>query len=409
MELVKIRKSIEELSIGMYVCELDCSWTGTPFLMQGFAIDCKEDITQISHYCKFVYIDAHRSKAEEEVRRSVPQRKLKSVQEIFPQRTLKAYPKTTSWRAEAPAAQLAANKLQTTAINLFEGVREDTPFNMVEVKHSVSNMIDSVVRNPDSSMWLTRLKDKDSYIYDHSVSCSIWAVAMGRQMGLPKHDLKTLATAALLFDVGKLKLPNELLRKTTRITEEERKLLDSHVNEGVNVLRLTNGVNNDVIGVVKYHHERWDGSGYPKGLVGESIPILARIIGIVDCYDAMTSERAFASASSPSLVVRKLYAWRDKLFQAELVEEFIKAVGLYPAGTLVQLSTKEIAVVTAEVKENRLRPNILILLDQDKNPLPQIKAVNLSEMQKNNEGKSLNISKSLEPGAFGIDTRTINL
>lgn len=390
---------VGELQIGMFVCKLDRPWIETPFLMQGFSIDCHEDIQQIAHYCRHVYVDEKKSiTAPAKI-----ERKMLSMSELFPDRQLATYTKQSSWTQELPEAQKSIQNLGESTVSMLKAIRSDTPFDMSKVKGSVSGVVDSVVRNPDTTMWLARLKTKDDYLYRHSMSCSIWAVALGRQIGLPKHDLRTLALGGLLFDIGKVRLPPGLLTKTGPITTQERKLLNRHVNEGLKAVQFAKNLGPDVIDIIKYHHERYDGSGYPEGLSGNQIPILARIMGIVDCYDAMTSERHFAKASSPSIVTRKLYAWRDKMFQAELVEEFIQAVGIYPAGTLVQMSTGEVGIVTSVSKTQRLRPTIIMLLDRDKKPLPDMKVIDLSETRMNDRGEALNIVKSLEPGAFGLD------
>ncbi len=402
-EIEVVEVPVHTLKAGMYVCGLDRPWSETPFLMQGFNIDCSEDIEQISHYCKKVHVDMKRSYAD----LPVVSRPMRSMTELFPGRQLKKYTRQATWKRELPEARKALGNLATDTVAMMRAIRSDTPFDMNHIKSSVSGVIDSVIRNPDTSMWLSRLKTKDDYLYSHSVSCAIWAVAIGRQIGLPRHDLRTLAIGSLLFDAGKVRLPASLLTKTSPITVQERQLLNQHVDEGLKVLSTSAGFGPDILDIVHYHHERHDGSGYPEGLSGDEIPIMARIVSIVDCYDAMTSERYFAKASSPSIVTRKLYAWRDRLFQAELVEEFIQAVGLYPAGTLVELSTGEVGIVTAVSKAQRLRPRVIILLNASKQLVGSPAVINLAETQKNAAGESLNIVKSLEPGIYGIDPRTI--
>ena len=168
-------------------------------------------------------------------------------------------------------------------------------------------------------------------------------------------------------------------------------------------------MNKDVLDMVAHHHERHDGSGYPNGLSGDRIPVYARIAAIVDCYDAITSHRSYARAIPPSAAIKKLYEWRDVDFQAELVEEFIQAVGIYPAGTLVELSSGEVAVVVAEYRTRRLRPKVMVLLDANKLPVTEVKIVDLLNQQSTADGKALEITSSLEPEAYGIDMTAIKL
>jgi HD-GYP domain-containing protein (c-di-GMP phosphodiesterase class II) len=404
-EMIKKPVPLGEVKTGMYVCELDRPWIETPFLMQGFQIFCNEEIEQLAHYCTFVYIDELRSVNHVDSQAGP----IKPIQDFFPNVKLKAYDYTTTWKNEIPDAQKAISSLATTTTEMMDSVRNDTPFDMAQVKTSVSPMIESVLRNPDASMWLARLKDKDDYIYRHSIGCSIWAVALGRQIGLPRHDIRSLAIGTLLFDIGKTKLPKSLLTKKTDLTLEERELVKKHVDDGIEAVSKMHGVSPDVLDIIKYHHERLDGSGYPYKLSGKNIPIMARIAAIVDCYDAMTSERHWVQASSPSIVIRKLYAWRGKLFQSELVEEFIQAVGLYPSGTIVKLSTGEIGIVTEESQRQRLHPKLLMLLNKSSKPFPRGLYLDLATTRENATGKKLNIVKSLEPGSHGINPLKIDI
>jgi hypothetical protein len=159
--------------------------------------------------------------------------------------------------------------------------------------------------------------------------------------------------------------------------------------------------------MVAHHHERYDGSGYPKGLSRNQIPPFARIAGIVDTYDALTSNRSYAQAVSPSDAIKLLYEARDEDFQAELVEAFIQAIGIYPAGTLVELSSGEVGVVVAEYRTRRLRPKVMLLLDADKRNLPNAKVIDLQEIATAPGARMVTIKKSLEPDAYGIDLASV--
>jgi len=179
------------------------------------------------------------------------------------------------------------------------------------------------------------------------------------------------------------------------------------VSYGLEILQESGVINQDVIDMVAYHHERFNGSGYPKGLRSDDIPAFARIAAIVDTYDAITSNRSHAHARSPSEAIKLLYGSRDTEFQAELVEAFIQAVGIYPAGTLVELSSGEVGVVVAEYRTRRLRPKIMVLLDADKRQLGKSRMIDLQDASSDESIKSLNIVKSLEPGAYGVDLSAV--
>ena len=331
------------------------------------------------------------------------------MQEIFPGRRLKKYQDSTGWTDEYPRAKAAVDQLAETVGTIFDQVATGGALDVLKVRKSVDPMIDSITRNPDACIWLARMKQQDSYTYQHSVGASIWAVALGRQLGLPRADLRSLAIGGLLFDVGKLGVPAELLKATRKLSDEEFAEVRNHVNRGVDMIQSSGLMNRDVLDMVAHHHERHDGSGYPQGLAGDKIPIYARIAAIVDCYDAITSHRSYARAIPPSVAIKMLYEWRDIEFQAELIEEFIQAVGIYPAGTLVELSSGEVAVVVAEYRTRRLRPRVMVLLDADKQPLADLKMIDMLNQTTTEDGQPLDIVNSLEPEAYGIDMTAIKL
>ncbi len=168
-------------------------------------------------------------------------------------------------------------------------------------------------------------------------------------------------------------------------------------------------MNQDVIDIVAHHHERFDGSGYPQGLSGDEIPAMARIAAIVDTYDAVTSNRSHASAISPSNAIKMLYRSRNIEFQAELVEVFIQAVGIYPAGTIVELTSGAVGVVVSEYRTRRLKPKVLMLLDERKYHLREPTLVDLNELSASPDADPPAIARSLEPGAYGIDLSEVKV
>lgn len=411
--MIQVRKvTVDSLKIGMYVSSLDRPWLETPFALQGFLVKSQRDIDKISKFCEFVYVDFEKSEVQEAPlkKRSAPvSRPRKTRQELFPSRTLSDYRDAGQFGDEYPKARQAITTLTTGVTNIFDSVTKGSGLDVVKVKRSVEPMVESITRNPDACIWLARMKQADTYTYQHSIGCSIWAVALGRQLGLPKPDLRSLAIGGLLFDVGKLQVDKELIDANRKLNDEEYQIVQNHVQLGLDAVKKSGLMNKDVLEMIEYHHERHDGSGYPKGLKGDQIPIFARIAAIVDCYDAITSHRSYAKALPPSMAIKMLYEWRDVDFQAELVEEFIQAVGIYPAGTLVELSSGQVGVVLSEYRTRRLRPKVMILLDANKKPVTDVQTVNLLETTHTQDGKSLDIVNSLEPDAYGIDMAGIQL
>ncbi|MEQ9464799.1 MAG: HD-GYP domain-containing protein [Haliea sp.] len=409
IEIVKVQTA--DLELGMYVSGQDRPWLETPFLLQGFRIEAEEDLRTLRKFCQFVFVDTVKSAKQGYAppRNVRVQRPRVPKQTLFPTRQLKSYADNSDWTEEFPRAETAVKALSSGIEEIFKQAAGGAALDVVRVKRSVEPMIDSIARNPDACIWLARLKQQGKYTYQHSLGASIWAVALGRQLGLPRSDLRSLAIGGLLFDVGKLRVDPELLNTDRPLTPDELREVRKHVLYGVEMIGETGLMNTDVIAMVTHHHERHNGSGYPRGLSGDSIPIFARIAAIVDCYDAITSHRSYARAISPSTAIKMLYDAKDIDFQAELVEEFIQAVGIYPAGTLVELSSGEVAVVVAEYRTRRLRPRVMVLLDAQKQPLASMRTVDLLHETQDASGQPLDIAQALEPDAYGIDMSGIHL
>jgi len=412
-----------DLDIGMFVSGLDRPWLETPFLTQGFLIETTADIDRLRDFCEYVLVDSRRSRQgggvlSRKTRKDGPRptqerkrdgRQRVSVERIFEGRQIEPYRDDSAWEDEHPRAQEALDTLVEDIDEIFEHVSDGGKLNVIKLKKSVEPIVDSISRNPDACLWVARLKQHDEYTYQHSLGSAIWSVSLGRQLGLPRHDLRSLAMGCLLMDVGKLRVDPKLLNAGRELTVEEMAHVYSHVGFGLEIIQESGILNQDVIDMVAHHHERYDGSGYPDGLTRDNIPSFARIAAIVDTYDAVTSNRSYAAAVSPSEAIRLLYQSRDADFQAELVEAFIQAVGIYPAGTLVELSSGEVGVVVAEYRARRLRPKVMLLLDADKNTLAESRMVNLQDDSGAEGSQLLSIAKSLEPGAYGIDLASVGL
>ena len=410
--MIKVQKvMVKELKVGMYVSGLDRSWLVTPFPLQGFLIDSESVKDTLKDLCEFVYVDFAKSDIAEPApaRPRATPRTRRTLEQLFPNKTLLNYTDARDFGDEYPHAQTAIATLTQSVTGMFDAIRRGGSIDAVRVKSAVEPMIDSITRNPDACIWLARMKQADTYTYQHSIGCSIWAVALGRQLGLPKADLRSLAIGGLLFDVGKLQVDSTLIESDRVLDDDEYALVQEHVNLGLSAVKASGVINQDVLDMIEMHHERHDGSGYPHSLAGDQIPIFARIAAIVACYDAITSHRNYAEALPPSIAIKMMYEWRDIDFQAELVEEFIQAVGIYPAGTLVELSSGQVGVVLSEYRTRRLRPKIMVLLDADKNPLTELLTINLLGVTETDTGQPLNIVNSLEPDAYGIDMTGIQL
>lgn len=402
-----------DLAVGMYVSGLDRPWLETPFMIQGFCVEDAEQIEKVRRYCEHVFVDV--TKSRDQTHPLLKQARMKNgaaipIKDIFPGRPLRPYPNASSkWNEESAQAWVVLDTLVDDVNHVFEHVSDGGTLNVIRLKRSVEPVVESMSRNPDACIWLARLKQHDQYAYQHSLSASIWAVALGRQLGLPRHDLRSLAVGCMLMDVGKLRLDPKLLNATRTLSEDETNSVREHVSHGIEIVQDSGLMNQDILDIVAHHHERWDGSGYPEGMAGTEIPSFARIAAIVDTYDAVTSNRSHAPAISPSNAIKMLYRSRNIDFQAELVEVFIQAVGIYPAGTIVELTTGEVGVVVSEYRTRRLKPKVLMILDARKYRLDEPRLVDLSEGVGDPSTPQIGIARSLEPGAHSIDLSELDI
>lgn len=364
-------------------------------------------VMQLSEHCEHVYVDLRRGEAPDP--RSIvsdwDHREVTEDHIEIQKLRERDYEQQTELHEEMTSASNAYDRLSGQIGDVMQELREGKKLDVDALKEGVDEMIQSIVRNPDAFACLTELRKKDVYTYRHSLGASIWAATFGRHLGLPKDSIRNLALGGLLLDVGKAKLPLDLLNKAGRLNEQELDAVRSHVEHSVNVVSATGGIPDVTREMVATHHERFDGGGYPRGLKGKDIPLFGRIAGIVDTYDALTSPRIYAQCHSPHSAINVLYEWRDAEFQTELVEQFIQAIGIYPTGTLVELSTDEVGVVISLNGARRLRPKIMVILDENKTPYDSFREIDLLEEER--AGNQLTIRRGLAPGAFGIDTENL--
>jgi len=407
---------VEDLTVGMFVSALDRPWVETPFLFQGFLIESEDSIVELRDYCEFVYVDVERtdeSLISPNGKHSAP-KQIPSKNKADP-RPAKVEPTSISsksteddetelLKAEIAHAKVAHDSAERTVQKLFEKLSAGEEIDATGVQKSLDPMIDSIMRNDDAMSWLVRMKKKDDYIYDHSIASSIWAMIFGKHLGLDRGDVHVLGTGAMFLDVGKTKIANELLVKPDKLTPDEVKLVRYHVEFGVEIVSKIKGVDPRVIEMVAGHHERYNGTGYPKSLSGTEIPVFARIAGIVDAYDAMTTPRPYAKSLSTYDAIRQLNNFAGVEFPEEVVEQFVQAIGVFPVGTMVELNTGEVGIIIAQNRVRRLRPKVMLLLDSNRAPLVHFKIVDLRNQLSNETGDtSLWIEKGLAPGDYGLD------
>jgi HD-GYP domain-containing protein (c-di-GMP phosphodiesterase class II) len=419
----------------MYVAQLDRPWLETPFLFQGFEIREDAELKLLRQYCKHVYIDVSRSSLPQEkvlkalqtndrehaihrengtrASSSLTGRVMRVVTQLDPTGKVAAqlsghreYRNTVATRKEAPQSIRAYDSAVVTMQEVLVHVRKGAGVDVDKVQAAVKPMIDSILRNQDAMAWLVYLRKRDEYAYHHSIASSVWAVILGRHLGFDREGLDTLAMGGMLLDIGKARLPETLTGRQGKLTETEYEAVRRHITYGLDMVKLTPGINADVLAMIEGHHERHDGSGYPRGLKGADIPVFARIGGLVDSYDAMTSHRPWARAKSPYDAIRELNAMAGVHFQKEMVEQFVQALGMFPTGSIVELNTGEVGIVVEQNPVRRLRPKVMLVLDAGKQALREYRTLDLRKCPSDqNDANAYWIVNGHESGAFGLDPK----
>lgn len=302
--------------------------------------------------------------------------------------------------SELNAASDAYGKTQELLHRVVEDIRAGNQMQVTVVESVIEDMIDSMVRNPDAMMWVARMREQSTVAYDHGLSVAINLVAFGRHLGFPKEQLSHLGVMGLLLDIGKIRISRDLLEKNARLTPEEFAEMKRHVDHSMDILHQTANVNPDVLEGVAQHHERIDGSGYPLGLSGNGISIYGKMSAISDTYAAITKKRPYAQPVSPHDALQMLSNWSGTQFQADMVEHFIQSIGVFPVGSLVELSTGEVAVIVTHNKQKRLRPKVLIVSEPDKTPR---KHPSVKDLIYDVSDNPVYIRRGLPSNAYGID------
>jgi len=319
------------------------------------------------------------------------------------------YRDEVSVEQEVPRARAAVAEASSLLDKLVQDIKSGQKFEVERVEEIVKDMVESIVRNPDALMWVARLREADATTYGHGLQVSVYLTSFGRHLGFPKQQLEMLAQIGLLLDIGKIRLPKELFEKQGKLTENEFDIAKKHVEHSVTILKETPNFDREVLEAIGQHHERLNGSGYPGGLQGDEISIYGQMAGITDCFAALIKRRPYADAVSSYEALRTLTSWGGELFQEALVQQFVSSVGVFPVGSLIELSTGEVAVVVAHNKVRRLKPRVLIVTGPDKTPAQHPTMVDLLYDPKLGGDEPAYIKRGLPAGAYGLDLRDFYL
>jgi len=391
---------VGELQFGMYVAELDRPWTDTPFMFQGFHLRTEQQLAALKKFCKHVFVDPE--KAERADPRPPPAQ--------FNIRGNTKYPEKASVEVEfRPASQAYAKSVASVGDLLAPLSRPGGVLEAKAVKESVTRLADSVVRNPDALLLVSRLREKSAFAHARALQVSIYMLVFARYLELAREELELLGLLGLLQDVGKTRLPAAIMEKQGPLTEEETAIARQHVEYSVEILKATPGLPERLPALAMLHHERQDGSGYPRGLKGDAIGLFGSIAAIADSFDALTAARPYAEALSPSSALSYLYKERGLGYHSDLVEQFIQCVGVFPVGAVVELNSGEVGIVITQNLVRRLKPRVMVVLDPQGHPVRPHKILDLEKEPKAGPDEPYRIRRSMESTKVQVDPRELFL
>ncbi|QIY85762.1 HD-GYP domain-containing protein [Aeromonas hydrophila] len=272
------------------------------------------------------------------------------------------------------------------------------PIDITPLAAVAEEMVDTMFTHGDAMLCLARIRAKDAYLMEHSMNVAILLANFGRYLGLERNVLKELTLGGLLHDVGKIMTPDEVLNKPGKLTDEEFGVMRQHVVHSYDILSNTAGITPTMLEVAANHHERLDGTGYPQRLKGDQLSLYTRMSGIVDVYDAVTADRVYKQGMQPTQAFRVLLKGINQHFDAELVTKFIKCMGVYPVGTLVQLSNQRLAVVMQRNEQQPLKPVVKVIYHTTQRHYLEVQWLDLAR-----NGGQESIESTVDPKEFGIN------
>jgi len=362
------RIPIDKLEVGMYVTEQTENLTENELRAKGF-IKRDETLNKLkSKGIKELYIDVSRGKDSPFA--------LPLESDSTPSQH------KVSLKKERARAEKVYREARGIIGNIIKDVKVGNPIDVAPIEALAEDINNSVLNNPNALLCLSAIREKDKYLLEHSINVGILMGIFSKSLGYDREVVHQLVTGALLHDIGKIRVPSEILNKPGKLTPEEWIEMKRHVAYGESVLQNSQGITEIAMSICGTHHERLDGSGYPMGLKDQEISVYGRLAAIVDVYDAMTADRVYHKGKSPADAISFLLTLGDHHLDKGLVYEFIRCMSLYPVGTLVELSNGKLAVV---ISMNTLRP--------DK---PLVKAFYNLRHKHHETPKEINLAKPLQ-------------
>jgi putative nucleotidyltransferase with HDIG domain len=402
--------SIDQLEPGMFVHDFNHDWKNPccrdkdPNAFRGSRFIRTDDEVRaiIQHDIRELYIDSERGKDIERAQtakevEAALEAQMRALDDDDEDEILPVL--EVPFKEEVKQASQAKDRARQLVGNILEDSRLGKQVTLSPVKDAVTEMAESMFRNPDAILSLSLIKKRDEYTFMHSVNVGVFLMSFCRAMGMEEQKIISVGVGGMLHDIGKMHTPEAVLNKQGKLTDEEFAIMKQHVVFSRKILEDTKGIEDISISVAAQHHERFDGSGYPLGLKGDEINFFGQMAAIVDVYDAITSDRCYHKGNPPHLALKRMLDWCKYHFSMDLFQKFIQCVGIYPMGTMVRLKNGLLGVVIQPNKESLLHPIIKIAIDSKTKKRVQPKEVDLMEYKnkdKNKHGFSIITSESCE-------------
>jgi len=383
----------------MFVHDFDCAWLEIPFFHRSLLIRDEAMVEKVhKHGIRAVYIDTEKGL---DVADGVPLEEVeketdKSIKEAAGMPPLPAGPDalpldsaaladSVPLKEELERARAIRDDANRVVVEVMQNIRFGQQIQMEKVDHVVGDMVESVLNNKHALMSLSRIKQKDEYTFMHSVSVGVLMISFCKTVGYDRNKMNQVGMGAILHDIGKMKVPQDILNKSDTLNDEEFELMKDHVVQSRKILEEIGDVPVPAMAVAAQHHERWDGSGYPDGIKGEEISVYGQMAAVVDVYDAITSNRIYHKRIEPAEALKKIYEWKGTQFSEEMVQNYIKCVGIYPIGTLVRTESGFLGVIIEQALTNTLRPRVRLIFNIKKEIFINPKDIDLTDPDHGND------------------------
>lgn len=409
-DIVETEIPVSQLAIGMHVTRLDRPWEETDFLLQGFIIQNEDDLLAVQTQCQTVFVEGRvdvvasfsKSSGSPSSGAAGSKKTRKSVDPgSLPKKRVNYINKVDTGR-EMARARAHYGEARETAKNMMAGIRLGRMLDMNRIREAVDGTVDSVLRNENALLLLSKIKNKDDYTAEHCINVAILSAAFGKHLGLLESEIRTLALSGMMHDVGKMRIDDAILNKPGALTPGEFDIMKKHTTYGRDLLAALPSLEHAAVDVAFSHHERMDGKGYPRGLPHYQIPIFAKMVGLVDTYDAITSSRVYDKGRASMQALQIIHRNKGTQFDDELAVEFIRMIGIYPPGSIVELENGEVGIVVANTKDNKLKPVILLVRDSSKHPITPYRQINLADDIQDAAGKPYKITHEVPDGTYDI-------